>query len=59
MVDDVQEPRTYHINLVQINTKVIDRHKNWFILLLTATKVKENKLILNPGLKASNELKLP
>ena len=44
---------------MQINTKVIDRHKNWFILLLTATKVKENKLILNPGLKASNELKLP
>ena len=59
IVDDVQEPRTYHINLVQINTKVIDRHKNWFILLLTASKVKENKLILNPGLKASNELKLP
>ena len=59
MVDDVQKTRTYHINLVQINTKIIDHHKNWLILLLTATKVKENKLILSPGLKASKELQLP
>ena len=44
---------------MQINTKIIDRHKNWFILLLAATKVKENKLILNPGLKASKEVQLP
>ena len=27
-VDDVQDLRTYHITLVQMNTKIIDGHKN-------------------------------
>ena len=29
IVDDVHDPRTSRINLVQMNTRIIDRHKNW------------------------------
>ena len=59
VADDVQDPRMSHINLVQINTRIIDRHKNWNILLFKeAIKVKEKKPILNTGLKTSKELQL-
>ena len=41
-VDDVQDPRASHINLVQMNTRIIDRYKNWNILLFKeAIKIKE------------------
>ena len=34
--------RTAHINLVQENTKIIDRHRTWNILLFKETlKIKE------------------
>ena len=58
-VDDVQDPRMYHINLLQMNTRIIDCHKNWNLLLFKeAIKIKEKKPILNTGLKASKELEL-
>ena len=45
------------INLVQINTRITDRHENWNILFLKkAVKMKEKKPILNTGLKASKKL---
>ena len=51
--------RTTCINLVQDNTEIIDRHKNWNILLFKeALKIKESNPILNSGLKASKELQL-
>ena len=59
IVDDVQDLRTSRINLVQMNTRIIDRHQNWNILLFKeAIKIKENKPILNTGLKVSKELQL-
>ena len=59
IVDDVQDPRTSCINLMKINTRIIDRHKNWNILpFKEAIKIKEKKSILNTGLKASKELQL-
>ena len=59
IVDDVQDPRTFRINLAQMNTRIIDGHKNWHILLFKETiKIKEKKPILNTGLKASKELQL-
>ena len=43
-----------HINLVQENTEVIRRHKNWDIVLFKETlKIKYLNSILNPGLKVS------
>ena len=40
-----------------MNTRIIDRHENWNILLFKeAIKIKENKPISNTGLKASKEL---
>ena len=51
--------RTTRINLVQDNTEIIDRHKNWNILLFKeALKIKELNPILSSGLKASKELQL-
>ena len=51
--------RTVRINLVQDNTEIIDRHKNWNILLFKeALNIKELNPILNSGLKASKELQL-
>ena len=42
-----------------MNTRIIDRHKNWNILLFKeAIQIKEKKPILNTGLKASKELQL-
>ena len=59
IVDDVQDLGTSRINLVQMNTRIIDRHQNWNILLFKeAIKTKEKKPILNTGLKASKELQL-
>ena len=59
IVDDVQDPRTSRINLAQMNTRIIDCHKNWNILLFKeAIKIKEKKPILNTGLKASKELQI-
>ena len=47
------------INLVQDNTEIIDKHKNWNILLFKEVlKTKELNPILNSGLKASKELQL-
>ena len=51
--------RTTRINLVQDNTEIIDRHKNWNILLFKeAQKIKESNSIFNSELKASKELQL-
>ena len=59
IVDDVQDLGTSRINLVQMNTRLIDRHQNWNILLFKeAIKIKEKKPILNTGLKVSKELQL-
>ena len=41
IVDDVQDPRTSGINLVQMNSRIIDRHKDWNILnFKEAIKIK-------------------
>ena len=59
IVDDVQDLRTSRTNLVQMNTRIIDRHKNWNILLFKeAIKIKEKKPILNTGFKTSKKLQL-
>ena len=59
IAEDVQDPRTSCINLVQMNTRIIDRHKNWNILLFKeAIKIKEKKPIFYTGLEASKELQL-
>ena len=51
-VDDIQDPRTSRIKLVQMKTRIIDRHKNWYIFLFEeAIKIKEKKPILNTDLK--------
>ena len=45
------------ISLVQMNTRIINRQKNWHILLFKETiKIKKKKSILNTRLKASKEL---
>ena len=59
IVDGLQDPRTSHMNLVQMNTKIIDYHENWNIFLFKeAIKIKVKKAILNTGFKASKELQL-
>ena len=51
--------RNSHINLVTDNTNIIDRYKNFNILLFKeALKINERKPTLNTGLKASKELQL-
>ena len=51
--------RTARIDLVQDNIEIIDRHRNWNILLFKeALKIKELNPILNSGLKASKEFQL-
>ena len=43
----------------RINTGILDRHKNWNVLLFKeAIKINEIKQTLNTGLKASKELQL-
>ena len=49
--DDIQGPRTSCINLVQMNTSVIDHHNNWKILFFKEEiKIKEKKRLLNTGI---------
>ena len=51
--------KSFRINLVQSNTHVFVRHRNWNILSLKeAIKIKEKKPILNFSLTASKELQL-
>ena len=59
IVDDVQDSRKSSINLVQMNTRITDRHKNWSILLFKEViEIKEKKPVFNTDLKASKELEL-
>ena len=59
IIDDEFDLRSSRVNLVQMNTRIIDRHKNWNVLLFKeAIKIKEIKPTLNTGLKASKELQL-
>ena len=59
LIDHELDLRSILINLVQMNTQIIDRHKDWNILLFKeAIKIKEVKPSLNIGLKASKELQL-
>ena len=54
-----KDKRDRNVNIVQSNTRIIDAHKNWKVLLIKeALKIKELKPILNNGLKASKELEL-
>ena len=59
IIDDKFDLRSSRINLVQMKTRIIHRHKNWNVLLFKeAIKIKKIKPTLNTGLKASNELQL-
>lgn len=54
--DDI---RNSHINLVQSNTRVIDKNSNWNILLFKESFAIKTRLpVLNNGIKASKELQL-
>ena len=54
-----KDKRDGNVNIVQSNTRIIDAHKNWKVLLIKeALKIKELKPILNNGLKASKEQEL-
>ena len=54
IIDDEFDLISSSVNLFQMNTRIIDRHKNWNVLLFKeAMKIKEIKPILNTGLKAS------
>ena len=51
------ENRSYQLNCVENNIKVIDSASNWNILLLKeALYIKRSSPVLNHGLKASREL---
>ena len=44
LVNEVHDRRTSHINLVQMNKRIIDRLKNWNILLFKeAIKIKKKR----------------
>ena len=59
IIDDEFDLRSSCVNLVQMNTRIIDRHKNWKVLLFKeAIKINEIKPTLNTGLKAPKELQL-
>ena len=59
IIDNEFDLRSSHVNLVQMNTRIIDHHKNCNVLLFKeAIKIKETKPTLNTGLKASKELQL-
>ena len=59
IIDDKFDLRSSRINLVQMNIRIIDLHKNWNVLLFKeAIKIKEIKPRLNTGLKALKELQL-
>ena len=52
IADDVQDPKTSLINLVQMNPRIINCHKNWNIFpYKKAIKIKEKKPILRTGLR--------
>ena len=52
IIDDDFDHRSCHVTLVQMNTRIIDRHKNWNVFLFKeAIKIKEIKPTLNTGLK--------
>ena len=54
-----KDKRDLNVNIVKSNTRIIEAHKNWKVLLIKeALKIKELKPILNNGLKASKELEL-
>ena len=56
IINDEFDFRSSRINLVRMNTRIADRHKNWNVLLFKeATKIKEIEPTLNTGLKASKE----
>ena len=58
IADDVQDPRTSRINLVQMNTRITDHHKNWNTLLFKeAIKIKKKETDFEHS-KASKELQL-
>ena len=51
--------KTFSVNIVKVNTCIIDKARQWDILLFKeALKIKEKCPTLNSGLKASKELKL-
>ena len=59
IIDDEFDLKSSHVNLVQTNTRIINRHKNGNVLLFKeAIKIKKIKPTLNTGLKASKELQL-
>ena len=43
ITDDVQDLRTSSINLVQMNIRIIDRHKNWNIVLFKEAIYNQRK----------------
>ena len=53
-----KDKRDRNVNIVQSNTRIIDAHKNWKVLLIKEALKIELKPILNNGLKASKELEL-
>ena len=59
IIDDEFNLRSSHVNLSQMNTRIIDGHKNWNVLLFKEKiKIKEIKPTLNTGLKVAKELQL-
>ena len=59
LVDDVHDPSTSRRIYSEMNTRIIDRYKNWNIFLFKEViKIKEKKLIFNTGLKESKVLQL-
>ena len=51
-----KDKRDRNVNTVQSNTRIIDAHKNWKVLLIKEALKIELKPILNNGLEASKEL---
>ena len=52
IADDVQDPKTSLINLVRMNPRIINCHKNWNIFPdKKSIKIKEKKPILRTGLR--------
>ena len=48
IIDAEFDLKSSHVNLVQINTRIIDRHKNWNVYLFKETiKIKEIKPTLS------------
>ena len=59
IINDEFDLKSSRVNLVRMDTRIIDRHKNWNVLLFKeAIKIKEIKPTLNTGLKVSKELQL-